>query len=174
MARPTIGESQDTEWVNAAELAKILGVTPRMVGYYIDAGIPTNDEIGKKRLFPVNQARQWWIAYKEKLKSKDDGDISESDARVRKLLVEARLKELELLKEQQVLVETDYAIHLMDKKLAVIRNRLQIIPGKYASEFVQLGSVGEAVNTLTSMVTQVLTEIAEEHAAMASSPTESE
>lgn len=174
MARPTIGETGEEEWVSATELAHVLGVTVTMIGVYGNTkGMPHNGEKGKKRKYPKNACRTWHQDYRIELATKPTSDAP-TDAKERKDLADAMLKELAYLEKSKILVDRGWALDLMSRKLETIKDRIRGIPGKYPTKFLNLTTPADVVMALQDMVTVILEEIVQEHTALDTTPTETD
>lgn len=123
------------------QLADVLGVTTRQIRNLEARGLPIDESTGTK-LYPKRQCQRWYIEFKQeealgRAEREQTTDLEE--AQRRKVLAEARLAEIKVLREEGRLVplETVEAIHAEtgDRLRAVLVNA----PSNYAIHLERAG-----------------------------------
>lgn len=149
-----------SELVTTKKLAAILGITPRRIQQL--SGPPDNvfRKISRGK-FDLSDSIQKYISYQIELErrkyKKNDMDINE--ARRRKEIAEAELKEIELERQKGDLLPKNEVILTWQKILSVLRSRLLAMPAKLAPILMGLSTISEIKNELNIEIRNMLEEL---------------
>lgn len=149
--------------VTKKELCAILDLTDKTVDSYRSKGLPTIGE-GRSTTYPVPACVAWLTEYRvmQDRASRDDSDvgITEQEAKVRKLIAEALMKEVELEQSRGVLVNIEDAIRAEEKEQGIVRAGLLSFPARCAPFMVQVPDENTARQLLEDQIHQLMHSIA--------------
>jgi len=131
---------------NRGQIARILMVTPPTVTEYVSRGMPWRQQ-GRKGLpwlFAVDECVAW-VRAQDRANQVDD-PTSIEEARLRKEVAEAALKEIELAKVRGQVVDVEAVAQAVGEMFANVRARLlalapKVAPLVYRAETLQEGRV---------------------------------
>lgn len=122
--------------VNRARFADIVGKSLNTVTNWLSEGMPYVESPGgghREWVLDSGECIGWLIS-----RAKDDkhagGGNTTGDAKTRRMLAEAALKELQLREKQGDLISVDDATNLAAESFAVVKSRLRAIPRNLAQE----------------------------------------
>jgi phage terminase Nu1 subunit (DNA packaging protein) len=148
------------ETVNTKRLAEIFGITERRVQQMAVDGILKKKGRGR---FVLSDSVQKYIMYHIELErkkfKKHDMDINE--ARKRREIAEATLKEIDLQKREGEILEKSDVLQLWQKILSILRNRLLNIPSKLSPQLIGMNTINEIKIKLDEEIYQILNELSD-------------
>lgn len=149
--------------VNKTELARILGISTKTVSRYQTEGLPFTGK-GQSARFDVTACVQWYAQKQAQIAMSqvDIGKVSlsEEEVKVRKLLAEAQMKELELAQMRGELVLVEDAEKEITRHLTQLRGKVTAIPGVWGAKVLGLKDIHEAVDILSDLVDRLMHELA--------------
>lgn len=146
--------------VNRVELADVLGCALVTVDVRVKEGMPFVDRPDREKgtrewRFNTADIIQWMVEQVGAGSKEDEMKI----LNLREKAATAGLKEMELGERQKVLVLVDDVAGLVEEQFAIVKSRLQAIPGRVAQKL-SIESDPEVIRrTLTAEVGDALTEI---------------
>lgn len=155
---------------NRAELAEVLGIHKTTVDEWIKEGLPYRARPDQSR----PNERQWkfdtgecvkWLVKRAKgqgIGMDDRGESAErieSDAKARERVAIAGLKEMEYAERLKVMVHVDDVIERVEEQYAIVKSRLQAIPGRMAQALAVESDASAVERALKDEVGQALEEL---------------
>lgn len=158
---------------NRMEIADVLGVHKTTIDNYVREGMPYRARPDKSRpgenqwKFDSGECVKWLVQ-----RAKDDGigvdDAAESDKRIeqaakaRERMAIAGMKELELAEKLKVMVHVEDIIELVEEEYAVVKSRIQTIPGRMAHKLSTTDDPAEIERLLKTEVIECLTALSDD------------
>lgn len=146
------------EMVTQAQLAQLLGVTPRTVRNLDQEGIPHEGD-GRSKRYPAGRAIRWFLAREKDRIRREAPQVDVKELKARKLGAETRLAELEAAKEEGILIPLDIHEERFGLQLDRIRARILNVPGAWAPALVGCRSIPEAMTRLKGLSRDLLQEL---------------
>ena len=145
--------------ITTNEIAEIFSLSERRIQQLTKEGVLKNTSRGK---YNLKESIKDFIKYKIELsRSKYSScEIDISEARRRKEVAEAELKEIELKKTKEELVSEEEVIENWIKLLSIVKTRLLAMPNKLAPMLIGVESIGEIKEYLSNEVIAALNEMA--------------
>lgn len=129
-------------WLRGPEMAARLGVTVRQLSNLQELGLPTNGEKGQAKRFPALVAEGWYAKFKRReAEARGRRGKGLTAARIRKLKVEARLRELELKRRRGELVPMDDVEQMLRRPLEEVAAAIRRVPEAHAEQLAKLAGV---------------------------------
>lgn len=142
------------------ELARLLELSDETISNYVRKGMPVT---GKGHAARYNLARctAWLIDFEadKRVRLGQSGNVTEDDAKVRKLVAEATLKEWEVAELQGRVVRVEDAEHEVTSELQKVRSKLVAIPGTWAARIVGIKDNASATETLENLVFRLMEDL---------------
>lgn len=146
--------------VGVKVVARVLGITPRRVQQLVKEGLPQ----AAKGKYPLVECVHWYIRYWQVRAEgsgvpsgpSPDGHVSHAEARRRKEVALAEMRELELQERLGNLVSLDYMDEQLSDALQRTRQTLNAIPGKIAPLLIGCPTVARAQMLLQQAIDEAL------------------
>ena len=142
------------------ELARLLDLSDETISNYVRKGMPVT---GKGHAARYNLARctAWLIDFEadKRVRLGQSGNVTEDDAKVRKLVAEAQMKEYELAELKGLVIRVDDAQKEIQKELERVRSKLVAIPGTWAARIVGIKDNATATETLEELVFRMMEDL---------------
>lgn len=154
---------------NRTEIADVLGVHKSTVDEWVKEGMPFRQRPDQSR----PNERQWkfdtgecvkWLVKRAKggVGIDDRGESAErieADAKARERLAIAGLKEMEYAKALKTMVHVDDVVERVEEQYAIVKSRLQAIPGRMAQALAVETDATAVERALKDEVSQALEEL---------------
>jgi phage terminase Nu1 subunit (DNA packaging protein) len=147
--------------VNRSGLADVLGVSLPTIDRYSEQGMPALQE-GRKGVewrFDTKACIQWLIELKTNTGS--GAGASYESARSREKVAVARMKELELEELEGRMIDIDTVVERVENEYAVVKSRLQAIPGRMAQPLSAVSDASTIEALLKAEVNETLASLSE-------------
>jgi phage terminase Nu1 subunit (DNA packaging protein) len=144
---------------NRTQIARILEITPPTVTEYVARGMPYRQQ-GRKGLpwlFAVNECVAW-VRQQDRANSVED-PTSIDEARLRREVAEATLKEIELAKARSQVVDVQAVADAVGDMLGNVRARLLALGPKLAPLVYRSETLPEVRQVIDDGIHDVLSEI---------------
>jgi phage terminase Nu1 subunit (DNA packaging protein) len=155
---------------NRSELGDVLGVHRLTIGEWVKEGMPYRARPDSSRpgesqwKFDTGECVKWLT---DRAKGHgigmDDRGVSaeriESDAKARERVAIAGLKEMEYAERLKVMVHVDDVIERVEEQYAIVKSRLQAIPGRMAQALAVESDASAVERALKDEVGQALEEL---------------
>lgn len=143
------------EKLNQKEVAARLGVAPRTVRRLEGRGLPRNPD----NTYDWDSVFRWYLEFKKKEAVKRytaGGDVSYEEARTRREMARARMAEIDLGKEEDRIITREAADATYGEAMDRIRSAIMNMPGRFATQLVQVESVRQAEGILKDVAREIL------------------
>lgn len=142
--------------VGAAEMAGLLGITPRRL-----------QQLAQIEGFPKTERGQyippdvigWYVAYKEAAAKREAQPADLDEARLRKMAAEAALAEYELAEMEGKMVAVEDIDRILAPPLTALRAKLLNLPGKLAPQLLACRSLAEIRTLLDTSIAEAMAEL---------------
>jgi len=135
-------------------IAAVIGVTPRHIGNLIKEGMPT---VGRGK-YDLAACVQWYIDYRVRLASPA---TKFDNARLRKMVADAKKREIEVKKLEGDLIPADKVAEAWTTILGAVRAKLLSIPTKMAPLVLAADDLAEAQEIIKGQIYEVLNELSQ-------------
>lgn len=158
---------------NRMEIADVLGVHKTTIDNYVREGMPYKARPDKSRpgenqwKFDSGECVKWLVQ-----RAKDDGvgvdEAGESDKRIeqaakaRERMALAGMRELEYAEKLKVMVHVEDIIEQVEEEYAVIKSRIQAIPGRMAHKLSTIEDPAEVERTLKAEIIECLAALSDD------------
>lgn len=136
--------------VNQAELARILGISPRHVRRLENDGMADArvSDSGREAAYDLPSAVQWWV----EARAPEDDELRE--ARIRKTRADAELREDRVRQERRDLIPADEVLDKIRKPLEAVDAKLRAAPRIHARALAEAAGItqGKAIHLLQDAV----------------------
>ena len=144
--------------VNKTDLARLLSIDPKTVDALVKEGVWVKTGNGKATRYPVIENIRNYVEREKGLvmrqsKGQTPKDV---DAVERKALADAKMKELQLAKMEEKMIEIETADRLLDKVLSTVRLQLSSIPGNWTSQLLGFQVAAELSMVLQRLVDDLM------------------
>lgn len=154
---------------NRNEIAEVLGVHRTTIDEWVKEGMPFRQRPDQSRpnerqwKFETGECVKWLIKRAKGGVGLDDKGDSveriEADARARERMAIAGLKEMEYAEKLKVMVHVDDVIDRVEEQYAIVKSRLQAIPGRMAQALAVESDASAVERALKEEVGQALEEL---------------
>ena len=147
--------------VNQSELARMFGVGRDKVNGFINHGMPIYDNKGRQKAKRFDSAVciNWYSSFEVSLATGDQEHLSFDEIKRRKELTELKLREIELMKQQERFGDIDLVLEDFSDALAIVRSRIMAIKN-IAPQLEHLDQ-GEIEKKLETELTTALEELSD-------------
>jgi phage terminase Nu1 subunit (DNA packaging protein) len=144
-------------YASLEQIAHLLKLTPRMVNIHVkESGMPRV----VRGQYDLVKCVHWYLDLKDRqIEAARRGDETERQARARLTRASADLRELELARERERLLEIDAVKRLWERIVVAFKTRILAIPTKLAPRLVACQDVGQAKNILEEEMREALGEL---------------
>lgn len=147
-----------THEVTQVELARILPLTTRQLRNLEREGLPHRAD-GRRKLYPLPEAVDWYIRYRENLARAEFDNVDYERARARYETARARLAEIGVAREEGRLIPVEVVEEIYgDRLMDVLRTGILNLPGRWGAQLVGLDSPREAEAILKRIARELLQE----------------
>ena len=147
--------------VTRNQLAKILDVTPEHISRLTKEGLPRTGH-GRGTKYPLREAIEWWTQQKVEIalkRNQTPTNVTEEEAKVRKLLADAKLRELELYRIEGSMVLIEDSEREIATQLERVRSKLLAIPAVLGPQIIGLKNIPDAVELLQEFVHRMMEDL---------------
>jgi phage terminase Nu1 subunit (DNA packaging protein) len=146
-------------YVKQAELAELLGVTPRAIRKWHKRGMPFRQERDGTPSYPVPEALQFWFTERGSAPEEDPDDLSSislNEAKRRREILRLQRDEEEFKRGPRDLIPREQ----VTRALTLLHRRIQHLPGRVARQISALGpGIPDVVRVMNPVISAVLFEI---------------
>lgn len=137
-------------------LAAALGLTPRQIHNLVALGLPREVNGGRAE-YPWPAALRWYVTYREEAAAKRAAPDNADDAKVRKLIAEARLAEITVAEKESTLVPAATLDAVVGELAERLRAVLINIPSQYGLDLERAGVPPAAAQEVLEDIAESLT-----------------
>ena len=146
--------------ITRKQLAELLGLSTRRISQLAKAGIFKNVSRGKYDLKQVVQAYVDYRIEVEQKRNLGNEDISLTDAKKRREIIEAELKLLQLKEKRGELIEREKVVRIATEIVTNTKSRFLAMPSKIAPLLIGIKSIKKIKVILEKEIYNILNDLA--------------